>query len=60
MINSAADIRVYLAEHLPYYEREDKDDCLYIATAADIQRVALGLFRLIVSGEHDVEDFYEE
>ena len=42
---SAADIRVFLAEHLPYYEAEDKDDFLYIAKASDIERTALELYR---------------
>ena len=46
---SAADIRVFLAEHLPYYETEDKDDFLYIAKASDIERVALELYRHLTS-----------
>lgn len=46
---SAVDIRVFLAEHLPYYEAEDKDDFLYIAKASDIERVALELYRHLTS-----------
>ena len=42
---SAADIRVFLAEHLPYYEAEDKDDFIYLVKAEDIERVALELYR---------------
>jgi len=42
---SAADIRAFLAANLPYYEWEDKDDFLYIATARDIGRVSLLLAR---------------
>ena len=46
---SAADIRVFLAEHLPYYEAEDKDDFIYIVKAEDIERVSLELYRYLTS-----------
>ena len=48
---SAADIRVFLAENLPYYEAEDGDDFLYIVTAEDIERVSLKLYRHLTSVE---------
>lgn len=44
---SAADIRVFLATNLPYYEAEDKDDFLYIVRAEDIERVSRDLYQLI-------------
>lgn len=44
---SAADIRVFLAENLPYYEREDRDDFIYLVRAEDIERVSLKLHRMI-------------
>ena len=48
---SVADFRVFLAENLPYYEAEDKDDFLYIVRASDIERVSLALFRQLTGDE---------
>ena len=52
---SAADIRVFLAEHLPYYESEDKDDFLYIVKAADLEKVSLGLYDHLTAVEVDAK-----
>lgn len=46
-ILSAADIRVLIAEKLPYYESHDKDDFVYIAKNNDIERLARELHQLI-------------
>lgn len=48
---SAADIRVFLAENLPFFEREDKDDFHYLAKAKDIEQVSLKLFELFKRGQ---------
>ncbi len=45
---SAADIRVFLAKNLPYYESEDKDDFIYIVKAEDIERAAIELYRYLL------------
>ena len=47
VVISAADISLFLETELPYYEREDKDDYLYIVRAQDISLVALKLYKLI-------------
>lgn len=40
------DVRVYLMNELPYYERDDKDKYFYIATTSDIDRIAIGLMKM--------------
>ena len=44
---SAADIRVFLANALPCYDSEDRDDFIYIVKAEDIERVAITLYHYL-------------
>ena len=47
---SASDVRVFLAETLPCYDRENgDDDFLYIASADDIERCAFALWRKFIA-----------
>jgi len=45
---TAADIRVFLARELPYYESEDKDDFIYLVRAEDLERVSTSLFHHLI------------
>lgn len=38
------EIRVFLAENLPYFESEDKDEFLYIAKYEDIEKLSKDLY----------------
>ena len=53
---TAADIRVFLATNLPYYESEDKDDFIYLAKADDLERVSLALYRHLTHNAGDKAD----
>ncbi len=46
---SAADIRVFLANNLPCYENED--DFIFLARAEDIERVAIELYRHLLTAD---------
>jgi hypothetical protein len=39
------EIRVFLAENLPYWESDDKDEFMYIAKASDIEKLSEVLYR---------------
>ena len=36
-----------LKTSLPYYERDDKDDFLYIATREDLNNTAMNIYRMV-------------
>jgi len=48
---SAAEIRVFLAFHLPMYSKADDDDdeFVFIATAADVEQLAMDLWEYIAT-----------
>ena len=46
---SAADIRVFLAKNLPYYDREDGEDFIYLVRAEDVERVAIQLYDYLIA-----------
>ena len=39
------EIRVFLAENLPYWESDDKDEFMYIAKAHDIEKLSKALYK---------------
>jgi len=52
MITSAADVRIFLANELPCYTNDSaEDDFIFVATAEDIERVALKLWRSLRIGQ---------
>ena len=44
MIESAADIRVFLADELPCYTLDDGDEFVFIVQASDVERIAIKLW----------------
>ena len=46
---SAADVRVFIAENLPCYDRKNgDDDFFYIASANDIEKCAFALWKKFI------------
>lgn len=41
---SIADLRVWLAENMPYFESDDKDEYFYLLRPSDVEKLATNLY----------------